>query len=32
VSDLVTNGLIITSRVEIIKYAHRRPDASPAVA
>jgi PII-like signaling protein/nucleotide-binding universal stress UspA family protein len=28
VNDLVTNGLIVTSQVEIIKYAHRTPVAT----
>jgi uncharacterized protein len=32
VADLVTNGLIVTSPVEIIKYAHRRPAASRVTA
>lgn len=31
VADLVANGLIITSDVEIIKYAHRSAPAAPAV-
>lgn len=30
VTDLVTNGLIVTSEVEIIKYAHRRAMATTA--
>ena len=30
VTDLVTNGLIVTSDVEIIKYAHQRKASTPA--
>jgi hypothetical protein len=30
ISPLVTNGLIVTSAVEIIKYAHRRVGTAPA--
>lgn len=32
VADLVENGLIVTSDVEIIKYAHRETTTTPAIA
>jgi len=32
VGDLVTNGLIVTSRVEIIKYAHRATSAASTMS
>lgn len=32
VADLVTNGLVVTSDVEIIKYAHRRTTSTTAIS